>query len=212
MFLLTYPLSTEKSLGETKISGNVWNYWYCCDVWAAYVSAAGLAKAKHPFVMIPLHPYRNPMTYVLINDKKNTNKKEILKLGSLNIAKLQTKQISFIYGNEKKNLWKQLLQFLNTKGSLHSSNVMNLTVFNGSQALLIRELAVIRISLLHQSASWLLSSNNLLNQIWTFSEPLSYQWEPSGESIHAIYYIQKKRCSFCIRYVKVSEPGVYNVL
>lgn len=102
MFLLTYPLSTEKSLGETKISGNVWNYWYCCDVWAACVSAAGLAKAKHPFAMIPLHPYRNPMTYVLINDKKNTNKKEILKLGSLNIAKLQTKQIRFIYGNEKK--------------------------------------------------------------------------------------------------------------
>lgn len=152
-------------------------------------------QGQTPFCHDPSHPYRNPMTYVFINDKKNTNKKEILKLGSLKIAKLQTKQISFIYGN-KKNLWKQLLQFLNTKGSLHSSHVMNLTAFNGSEALLIRELVVIRISLLHQSVSWLLSSNSSLNQIWTFSEPLSYKWEPSGESILAIYYILKKRCSF----------------
>lgn len=64
-------------------------------------------------------------------------------------------KLSLIYWNEKKKkiYKKQLLPFLNTKDSLHSTHVMNLTALNGFEALIIRELVVIRISLLNQSAS-----------------------------------------------------------
>lgn len=114
----------------------------------------------------------------------------------VHFAQLQTKQISFIYWNKKKIYEKQFLKFLNTKCSLHSSHITNLTALNGSEGLLIRELVVIRISLLKQPAPWLLSSTNLLSQIWTFSQPLACKLEPSGESSLAIYCMQKKCCSF----------------
>lgn len=74
MFALMYLLSAERSLGETKISENVWNCWNCCELPVDLLQGW---PRPNIIAMIPLHPHRNPRAYVFINDKKDTKKQSL---------------------------------------------------------------------------------------------------------------------------------------
>lgn len=177
MFILMYPLSVERSLRDTKIWENTRN---CCDtsvMRGLLVHLLPCLPRPPPLCHDPPEAMQKPFLSVKIKGQSSFSGVYEIK-GKLNLLKL-------------KKTYKNYFNFPILR--VHSIlDVMNLTALNGSEALCIRELEVIRISLLKQSASWLLSSNNLLNQIWAFSEPLSYKQEPSGETTLAIYSIQNK--------------------